>query len=182
MVTATESAARARVIDAIASMEREVAQALSEFVQIPSVNPKYPGVNYEELVGGETRANRYLAAYYEQAGCRIEWVEAEARRANLVGVIAGTRASGGQSLIFNGHVDVVPPGDDKNWSDGNPFSGRIENGRVYGRGACDQKGGVIGQAWPRSPCDGPASGSKATSSWRAWSAKRSWTTTRVSMP
>src|SRR5206468_91213 len=73
-------------------------------------------------------------------------VEAEALRANLVGVLEGTHASGGKSLIFNGHVDVVPPGDDKNWSDGNPFSGRVENGRVYGRGACDQKGGLIGQA------------------------------------
>jgi acetylornithine deacetylase/succinyl-diaminopimelate desuccinylase-like protein len=52
----------------------------------------------------------------------------------------------GKSLIFNGHVDVVQPGDARSWSDGNPFSGRIDGGRVYGRGACDEKGGVIGQA------------------------------------
>ena len=146
VTTATDSAVKTRVLETIAGMESEIVKALSELIQIPSVNPKYPGVNYEELVGRETDANRYLAPYYERAGCRIDWVEAEARRANLVGTIEGSHAAGGKSLIFNGHVDVVPPGDAKNWSDGNPFSGRIENGRVYGRGACDQKGGVIGQA------------------------------------
>src|SRR5262249_28584391 len=109
-------------------------------------NPKYPGVSYEELVGGETEANRYLARYYEQAGCRVQWVEVEARRGNLVGTIEGTHGGGGKSLIFNGHVDVVPPGDAKNWTDASPCSGRIEDGRVFGRGACDQKGGVIAQA------------------------------------
>jgi acetylornithine deacetylase len=145
MATATESTVKTRVIETITSMESEIARSLSEFVQIPSVNPKYPGVSYEDVVGGETAANHYVATLYEQAGCRIEWVEAEARRANLVGVLGGGGRGHGRSLIFNGHVDVVPPGDNKNWSDGNPFSGRIENGRVYGRGACDQKGGVIAQ-------------------------------------
>jgi acetylornithine deacetylase len=39
--------------------------------------------------------------------------------------------------MLNGHVDVVPPGDLAAWASGDPFSGHIAAGRLYGRGACD---------------------------------------------
>lgn len=48
---------------------------------------------------------------------------------------------GGDSLILNGHVDVVPAGDEANWHYP-PWQGTITNGRVYGRGALDMKGGL----------------------------------------
>lgn len=57
---------------------------------------------------------------------------------NVVAVLKGT--GGGKSIILNGHIDVVPVGDRKNWTY-EPFSGQIENGRLYGRGATDMKGG-----------------------------------------
>ncbi|HET6954293.1 MAG TPA: ArgE/DapE family deacylase [Acidimicrobiales bacterium] len=63
----------------------------------------------------------------------------------VVGRLAGT--GGGASLMLNGHVDVVPPGDPSAWSGPDPFSGRIEGGAVHGRGACDMKGGVIAARW-----------------------------------
>jgi acetylornithine deacetylase len=44
---------------------------------------------------------------------------------------------------LNGHVDVVPPGDLSHWTTGDPFSGRVAEGRVYGRGAVDMKGGLV---------------------------------------
>jgi len=44
-------------------------------------------------------------------------------------------------LLFAGHTDVVPPGDESRWRHG-PFSGEIENGELYGRGAVDMKGGI----------------------------------------
>jgi succinyl-diaminopimelate desuccinylase len=44
-------------------------------------------------------------------------------------------------FVFAGHTDVVPPGDETTWSHP-PFSGEIENGVLYGRGAVDMKGGV----------------------------------------
>jgi acetylornithine deacetylase len=56
----------------------------------------------------------------------------------LVARLPGT--GGGRTLMLNGHLDVVPPGDLSTWSD-DPYSGRIEDGHVYGRGACDMKGG-----------------------------------------
>ena len=57
----------------------------------------------------------------------------------VVGVYGEDR--GGRSLILNGHVDVVPPGDDSNWSYP-PWEATIDSGRVYGRGAVDMKGGL----------------------------------------
>jgi succinyl-diaminopimelate desuccinylase len=44
-------------------------------------------------------------------------------------------------LMFAGHTDVVPPGDEKAWTHP-PFSGEIDKGEVYGRGAVDMKGGI----------------------------------------
>lgn len=59
---------------------------------------------------------------------------------NVVGVLRGQ--GGGRSLILNGHIDVVPEGDVTRWKH-HPFSGKIENGRMYGRGTTDMKGGNV---------------------------------------
>ncbi|MDO6655768.1 peptidase [Anaerobacillus sp. 1_MG-2023] len=57
---------------------------------------------------------------------------------NVVGVWKGK--GGGRSLILNGHIDVVPPGNRSDW-ELEPYSGEVKNGRLYGRGATDMKGG-----------------------------------------
>ncbi|MGG3470139.1 peptidase [Neobacillus pocheonensis] len=59
---------------------------------------------------------------------------------NLVAVLKGS--GGGKSIILNGHIDVVPVGDEKNWKH-DPYSGAIECGKLYGRGATDMKGGNV---------------------------------------
>ncbi|WP_174732983.1 peptidase [Mesobacillus harenae] len=59
---------------------------------------------------------------------------------NVVGVLKGT--GGGKSLILNGHIDVVPIGNRKDW-DQDPFSGHISCGKLFGRGATDMKGGTV---------------------------------------
>ena len=59
---------------------------------------------------------------------------------NVVGVWRGT--GGGRSLILNGHVDVVPEGERTKW-DADPFSGLISDGKLYGRGSTDMKGGNV---------------------------------------
>lgn len=51
------------------------------------------------------------------------------------------RIGGGRTLLLNGHLDVVPVGDVSSWQHA-PWDGTVEEGRVYGRGACDMKGGV----------------------------------------
>lgn len=48
----------------------------------------------------------------------------------------------GNSLIFNGHIDVVPTGAEVLWTD-SPFSGKVDGDRLYGRGASDMKAGIV---------------------------------------
>ncbi len=45
--------------------------------------------------------------------------------------------------MLNGHIDVVPPGEASQWADGGAFSGAVRDGAVFGRGACDMKGGLV---------------------------------------
>ncbi|MDP4083568.1 MAG: peptidase [Bacillota bacterium] len=59
---------------------------------------------------------------------------------NVVAVLKG--AGGGRSIILNGHIDVVPTGDHTSWVK-DPFSGHIEDGKLYGRGSTDMKGGTV---------------------------------------
>lgn len=49
---------------------------------------------------------------------------------------------GGRSIILNGHIDVVPEGDRNDWEH-DPFSGRVEDGKLFGRGSTDMKGGTV---------------------------------------
>ena len=60
-------------------------------------------------------------------------------RPNVVGVWKGS--GGGRSLILNGHCDVVPAGPHDLWTH-DPYGGVVADGRIYGRGASDQKGGI----------------------------------------
>ena len=55
-------------------------------------------------------------------------------------------SGGGRSLAFNAHVDVVPVGDRSAWSQ-DPFGGAVVDGRLYGRGATDMKGGLAAAMW-----------------------------------
>lgn len=60
------------------------------------------------------------------------------KRANIIATFGGRDAG---LLVLNGHLDVVPPGDPADWSL-SPFSGRLVDGRLYGRGSVDMKGGI----------------------------------------
>lgn len=62
----------------------------------------------------------------------------------IVARLGGT--GGGRSLAFNGHLDVVPVGDTSAWTH-DPFGGEIDDGRLFGRGATDMKGGVAAALW-----------------------------------
>ena len=60
-------------------------------------------------------------------------------RPQLLAVATGT--GGGRSLLFNGHIDVVSAEPREQWTS-DPFAPEVRDGRLYGRGACDMKGGV----------------------------------------
>jgi acetylornithine deacetylase len=103
---------------------------LRDLVAIDSVNPS--------LVAGargEADVARRIAGELEAIGLRVEITEVAPGRPNVVGVLEG-RAPG-RSLMFCGHTDTVGvPGMIR------PFDAEIRDGRLYGRGAQDMKGGV----------------------------------------
>jgi acetylornithine deacetylase/succinyl-diaminopimelate desuccinylase-like protein len=141
----SNSALAERVLAAVDGSRDELVSAISEAVQIPSVNPRYPGQVYDQVVGGEGDVSRLLAEIYGDLGAEVDLFALEAGRENAVGVIHGT--GGGRSLIYNGHVDVVPAGSSENWRSGDPFSGRSDGERIWGRGSTDMKAGVLAQAF-----------------------------------
>jgi len=116
---------------------REALVALTQgLVRIPTLNP--PGRHYRDLVD-------WLAARLETHGWEVELIRAEGApgdsdtwpRWNLVARIEG--ASPGDCVHFNGHHDVVEVG--QGWTR-DPFAAVVEDGRIYGRGTCDMKGGL----------------------------------------
>src|SRR3954447_16577777 len=113
-----------QVLNTVEEMRAEIVALVADLVRIPSVNPRYPGMDYANAVGGETACNEKLAQAYKEIGCQIDFVEKEKGRANLVGVLKGS--GGGRSLIYNGHVDVVPIGNPADWRFQDPFSGKVD--------------------------------------------------------
>ena len=103
---------------------------LRSLVAVNSVNP--------ELVSGapgEAEVAEVVREGMRQAGLEVTIQEAAPRRPNVVGVLEGRSA--GPSVMFCGHLDTVGV---EGMTD--PFEPRLEQGRLYGRGAQDMKGGV----------------------------------------
>lgn len=103
------------------SATTELCQAL---IRRPSVTPDDHG------------CQQLIAERLEKIGFDIEFMNA----GNVTNLWARTRNSG-PVLVFAGHTDVVPTGDVDQWTHP-PFGATIDNGKLYGRGAADMKGGV----------------------------------------
>ncbi|MBX3580865.1 MAG: acetylornithine deacetylase/succinyl-diaminopimelate desuccinylase family protein [Rhizobiaceae bacterium] len=125
-----------RLAKAIEDRAGEIASLTCDLIRFPTVNP--PGDAYRPCA-------EYVARRLESSGFAVELIRAEGTpgdsdrypRINVVGRLNG--ASPGQTVHFNSHIDVVEPG--HGWTI-DPFAGLIADGRVYGRGACDMKGGL----------------------------------------
>ncbi len=113
-------------------MKTEAIEFLKTLLRIQSVNP--PGNEWAVAQAIES----LLTTYGLEAECR----PFDEGRANLVGWLRGTStAKNRRTLAVSGHMDVVPPGQVP-W-DHAPFSADEVNGRIYGRGAADMKGGLV---------------------------------------
>ncbi|MGE0443444.1 MAG: ArgE/DapE family deacylase [Gemmatimonadales bacterium] len=105
-------------------------ETLTGLVRTDSVNPKLiPGA------AGEVAISQYTARRLEEAGLEVMFHEPEAGRVSVTGRLRGT--GGGRSLMLNGHYDTVGV---EGMAD--PFSAAVKDGRLYGRGSFDMKGGV----------------------------------------
>jgi succinyl-diaminopimelate desuccinylase len=130
--------------------ERGLIEALRTLVRIPSVHdPDVPD-------GNERQAADYVATLLDAWGMPYTRREVAPNRPNIVVDLPGSRP--GPVLIFEGHTDVVTAGDRAVWTV-DPFGGEITDGRLYGRGACDMKGGL-------------ASTTPARFGWRSWPMKK----------
>ena len=125
-----------RVLAGIDARRDEVVALTRDLVRIPTVNP--PGDLYgpcAELLGERLRRRGFEVSYVRAEGAPGD---TDARpRINVVARREGSRP--GPCVHFNSHIDVVEPG--AGWTV-DPFAGVVKDGRVYGRGTCDMKGGL----------------------------------------
>lgn len=107
--------------------------------------------------GGERAAADVARQLLEPLGCEFEEIEPAPDRVSLV---ARLGTGGRPTLLVNGHLDVVPI-NPAGWTH-DPFGGTVADGRVWGRGAADMKGGIaaaieavlaLGRAGRSLPCD-----------------------------
>jgi succinyl-diaminopimelate desuccinylase len=112
----------------------EVVELTRALVRIPSVyRPADPAAN-------ESRVAAYVEDWLRREGFAVEVQPVAPGRPNVIGSL-GEKTDGRRSLLLEGHTDVVTEGDPAQWSRA-PFGGELIDGRVYGRGAADMKGGL----------------------------------------
>ena len=132
----TDVALLERLFRRIDDFAPAVVELTQDLVRIPTVNP--PGEAYAAcaaFVGRRLGAWAYQVSYLRGQG---ERGDSDAYpRLNVLGRIEGKAP--GPTVHFNSHIDVVEVGE--GWTV-DPFGGVLKNGRIYGRGTCDMKGGM----------------------------------------
>ena len=109
--------------------KKDLIELTTQLIQIPTENPP----------GNERKAFIFLKPILSKMGFNIKTYISPKGRWNIV---AERRwGKGGRRLLFNGHLDVVPPGNPSQWKYP-PFQGKLEKGKIYGRGSSDMKGGI----------------------------------------
>ena len=116
-----------KVLAYIESIRDDIINTLRNFIRIPTVNPP----------GEEDKLVPTVSELLRKMGLDVEVKEVFPNRHNVIGYL---ERGEGPRIILNGHMDVVPPGE--NWTV-DPFSATIKNGKLYGRGASDMKSGLV---------------------------------------
>jgi acetylornithine deacetylase len=121
----------------------------SQLIAVPSVNPGLvPGAE------GEKGMADFCSQWLGDRGFEVRRLEKHSGRPSIVAIARGT--GGGRSLMLNGHLDTVGVAS----YEGDPFEPRTRDGRLYGRGAFDMKGGIAAMmiAAVRATSAGPPRG------------------------
>jgi acetylornithine deacetylase len=145
------SSSERRVCEAVAARREALVALTRELVAFDTVTHT-PGDPPRQ----ERALQEHLARLLESHGAEVTLHEPDAAtlrphpmvpdgltfegRPQLVARFRGS--DGGRTLLLNGHVDVVDVEPRSNWQMGDPFAAEISEGRLYGRGTCDMKGGV----------------------------------------
>ena len=125
-----------RLLAEIEARRDDIVGLTKDLVRIPSVNP--PGRDYRtvcDLIARRLRPRGFIVEILRAEGARGD--SDRFPRWNVIARREGSRP--GDCVHFNSHVDVVEAG--RGWTR-DPFGGEVADGRVYGRGTCDMKGGL----------------------------------------
>lgn len=116
-----------KVLKRVDELQDELVKLCQDIIRIPS---------WDRETRGEAEVSHRVGKTLEKRGIQTEYFSSHPNIDNLV---ATWKVNEGKRLLFNGHVDVVPPGED--WTV-DPFAAEIRDGLIYGRGSMDMKGGV----------------------------------------
>ena len=143
-----------QVLDLIDANQQEIIDFLRELLAFKTITPDAQPIEHDEFIRHQAFVKQILTDLGFQ---EIDIWEADAAKLGtepgsgvdksrdlsnmpiLVGRLPG--AGGGRSLILNGHYDVVPLGLLEAWTR-DPFAGEVADGKIYGRGTNDMKGGI----------------------------------------
>jgi succinyl-diaminopimelate desuccinylase len=120
---------RTQLQDRLQRDRDDIIQLVQEMVRIPSENPP----------GDTTDLYAFVTDYLEQRGLDYETVAPVPEWPNLLATVDAGQP--GRHLVLNGHLDIFPAGDHSKWS-ANPYSGHVQDGKLYGRGVSDMKAGT----------------------------------------
>src|SRR5437899_3944977 len=145
----------------LTEIERDALSALDEQRLIDALRDL---LRIQSLTGQEAAAQHWLGHHMRQLGLDVDlWtidvatlqkhpqfpgMEVDRSKHEAIGLVGTWRRTAGEDrssdkrFIFNGHIDVVPEGDHANWQH-DPWGAELVDGRIYGRGACDMKSGLM---------------------------------------
>lgn len=109
--------------------ERELVEFASELIKIDTTNPP----------GNETACSALITRKLQDLGMEVSLTGKDGRRLNVIGEIG----RGKKSICLTGHTDVVPAGPLEAWTITHPFKPLVKGGKLYGRGASDDKGPLV---------------------------------------
>jgi len=124
--------------------EKDMVDLLSGLIKIPALGPKNGGPGESEKAG-------WLRKYCEKHGFKVEQYDApdpsvpSGKRPNLV--VRAKGKSSKRTLWIMSHIDVVPPGAEKDWTVTRPFEPKLVDGKLYGRGSEDNGQSLAASFW-----------------------------------
>ena len=137
---------RRTVVDAVERSQAGLQGLLRELIAFRTESQAKEAAHFPDEA---RRCVGYVGDYLATLGFELEtWEVGPSATFPAHPVLVATRpgSGGGRSIAFNAHVDVVPVGDRSSWSQ-DPFGGAVVDGRLYGRGAADMKGGLAAAVW-----------------------------------
>jgi succinyl-diaminopimelate desuccinylase len=120
---------KGRILRSVDSLREETIKFLGELVQTESYNPP-----------GDTRA--IVEVIKRKAQTFPVSISCPSSDPGKPNILLSSGGMGGSQLLFNSHLDTVPPGNPSQWKDG-PLSGKVLQGKLFGRGAADAKGSGV---------------------------------------